>query len=210
MRTVIDKNTWDRYELFKHYDECTNPFLIISSEIDITNIYNYAKEHNISMYSAIGYIITKTVNEFDCFKYRVEDGEIIKYDDVISNYTENIDGSTLYFFDVNFSDDINEYNDDFIKTREYAKNNKDNLTYVNNEIWLSCAPWFQFKTITPPYRHDNTIPQFIWDKFKKEDGKVTTDLMVMIHHGFMDGYQLGSFYKRIEENIKNIEGVKIR
>ena len=40
MRTVIDKENWNRYELFRHYNECTNPFVIISSKIDITNIYN--------------------------------------------------------------------------------------------------------------------------------------------------------------------------
>ena len=158
------------------------------------------------MYPTIGYMITKTVNEFDAFKYRVEGNDIVKYDDVISNYTENIDGEIIYFFDVDYADNILDYNGIFINTREYAKNNKDNLTYAKNEIWLSCAPWFSFNTITPPYNHDNTTPQFIWDKFNKENDKVTTNLMVMVHHGFIDGYQLGEFYKRLEENIYNFKG----
>ena len=203
---VFDKNEWDRYDTFTHYDARTNPFVIISSKVDITNIYNIAKRHHLSMYAAIGYIIAKTANEFDGFKTRKDNDKFIVYDNVIPNFTENIDGENIYFFDVELDADINKFNEEFIKTRELFKNQKAIFESKPNEIWLSCAPWFSFNTITPPYDHNILIPQFIWDKFNKEENKVTTNLMIMIHHGFMDGYQIGMFYKKLEENIKIFKG----
>lgn len=206
---IFDKENWDRYETFSHYDICTNPFIIISSKVEITNIYNIAKRHQLSMYAALGYIISKTANEFDGFKLRKENDKFVLYDNIIPNFTENINGENIYFFDVEFNEDIKKFNEEFIKTRESFKNKEVVFESKPNEIWFSCAPWFSFNTITPPYNHDLLIPQFIWDKFYKEDNKVTTNLMVMIHHGFMDGYQLGMFYKKLEENIKNFKGDEI-
>ena len=115
---VFNKNEWDRYDTFTHYDARTNPFVIISSKVDITNIYNIAKRHHLSMYAAIGYIIAKTANEFDGFKTRKDNDKFIVYDNVIPNFTENIDGENIYFFDVELDDDINKFNEEFIKTRE--------------------------------------------------------------------------------------------
>ena len=206
---ILNKDTWDRYDTFTHYDACTNPFVIISSKVEITNIYNIAKQHHLSMYASFGYIIAKTANEFDGFKTRKDNDKFVIYDNIIPNFTENIDGKNIYFFDVELNNDINKFNEDFIKTRELFKNQKAVFESKPNEIWLSCAPWFSFDAITPPYNHDILIPQFIWDKFNKEGNKVMTNLMVMIHHGFMDGYQIGMFYKKLEENIKNFKGDEI-
>ena len=64
MKTKVDLKKWSRYETFKHYDMCTNPFIIVSVNIDITNLYNYAKEKKLSMYSAMGHMITKTARTF--------------------------------------------------------------------------------------------------------------------------------------------------
>ena len=203
---ILDKSNWDRYDIFTHYDTYTNPFLIISSKVEITNIYNIAKRHHLSTYAALGYIIAKTANEFDGFKTRKDNDKIIIYDNIIPNFTENIDGKNIYFFDVELDDDINKFNEEFIKTRETFKNQKAIFESKPNEIWFSCVPWFSFNTLTPPYNHDLSIPIIIWDKFNNENGKITMNLMIMIHHGFMDGYQISMFYKKLEEKIKNFKG----
>ena len=207
MKTKVDLSKWNRYDLFKHYDSCTNPFVILSVNIDITNLYNYAKSNNLSMYASLGYMITKTADLFDAFKYRREQDNIYIYENLIPSFTENLDGNNLFFFEVPYNNNIKEFNHNFLQLREINKNN-DNMEIdaKPNEIWFSCAPWFSFNSVVPPFDRENTIPQFIWDKFVIEENKVTTNLMILIHHGFIDGYKLGVFYKKLEENIKEING----
>ena len=71
-----------------------------------------------------------------------------------------------------------------------------------NEIWLSCEPWFTFTGFIPPFDKEITIPQFIWDKYENIDGKYYIDLMIMVHHGFADGYHIGKFIELLNENIR--------
>lgn len=208
MKKNIDLNNWKRKDLYSHYDICTNPFIIVSTEIDITNLYNYVKKNKLSMYASIGYYILNTANEFEGFKYRKENNNLVLYDKVNANFTDSFNGGDIFFFSVKLNNDLKEFNINYRNTKDdYIKNNREYIEkeYRNDEIWFSCVPWFSFVTITPPYNHDNYIPQFIWDKFKHNKNKVTTNVMVMIHHGFMDGYQLGQFFTKLQENInKNI------
>ena len=125
-----------------------------------------------------------------------------------SNYTENIDNEIIGFFRVDYNDNYRHYMEAYNKERQtlFDNNGSNPNIITSDEIWMSCEPWFEINSIVPPYNKDNTIPQFIWDKFKEKDGRITTNLMVMIHHGFMDGYQIGAFYKKLEDNINSIEG----
>ena len=204
----IDLNTWNRYELFKHFDEETNPFLIINTPIDITNIYNHCKQSDDSIYATIGYVINKAVNQVDGFKYRKENNKIIKHEVIHSNYTENIDNETIGFFRVEFDDNYRHYMETFNKERQLLFDNKgsDPSIITSDEIWMSCAPWFNINSLVPPYNKDNTIPQFIWDRFKKENNKVTINLMIMVHHGFIDGYGVGKCIEAIQNEINNFKG----
>ena len=52
---------FDRQELFDYYNSCTNPFIIITTKIDVTKIVEYCKLHR-KFYATLGYFITKTVN----------------------------------------------------------------------------------------------------------------------------------------------------
>lgn len=205
MKQIIDVEKWDRYELFKHYDQITNPFVFVNTPIDVTNVYNYCKKNNKSMYATIGYLITKTVNEIDGFKYRKEGNNIVIHDVINGNFTENIDGTKIGFFTIDYTDNYEEFMDKFYSEREelfHPTKKKDIEAYDSNEVWMSCAPWFTMNSVLPPFNKENTIPQFIWDKFKNENGKVTTNLMIMVHHGFVDGFHIGKCINSLQEKIE--------
>ena len=204
----IDVNTWDRYELFKHFDERINPFVILSTPIDVTNIYNYCKSTKNSIYATFGYVINKAVNQVEGFKYRKVDGKIIKYDVINTNYTENVNDDIIGFFSVKYDGEYRHYIEEFNNERQKLFDNNGSTKDILNvdEIWVSCAPWFQMTSLIPPYDKSNTIPQFIWDKFNKDNNKVTTNLMIMVHHGFADGFQIGQVIKLIQEEINNFKG----
>ena len=208
MKTVIDVSKWERYDLFRHYEEDTNPFVILTTPLDITNAYNIAKETNSSMYATLGYLITKVVNKVDGFRYRKEDNEIVVYDHINANFTENIHDGKIGFFTVKDDNSYKEFVDCFESKRnnlfEVKKNDPSIIHY--DEIWMSCVPWFEFNGVIPPFNKDNSIPQFIWDKFKKEEDKVTIHLMLLVHHGFIDGYGIGKFINLLQEEINNFKG----
>ena len=74
-----------------------------------------------------------------------------------------------------------------------------------DEVWISCIPWFSFSGLITPFSKEVTIPQFIWDKYRRVEDKYYTNLMIMIHHGFADGSHLAKFIEILQKNIEQFK-----
>ena len=195
-----------RQQLFDHYNSCENPNLIVTIEFDVTKVVEYCKMYKY-FYATFGYLITKTVNDISEFKYRYIDGKIYYFDRVKSNYTQMKENETIGFYSI---PDIENYDEYIKKYREIEldfKNGKENgLDIIQDEVWFSCLPWFSFNSLVTPIRKDITIPQFVWGKYEQRKGKYYMNLMIMAHHGFVDGYHIGKFVDKLNENIKSFNG----
>ena len=66
---IKEIENYKRKDLFDLYHQRTNPFIILTTKIDITNIVEYCKEHR-NFYGTFGYLIGKTANNIAAFKYR--------------------------------------------------------------------------------------------------------------------------------------------
>ena len=199
---IKEVENFNRKELFNHYHSFDNPFVICTTKIDITNLVNYCKIHK-NFYATFGFIITKVANQIDAFKYRFKDGKIYYCNELKSSYAQMYEDKTIGYFGIPPTNDFNEYIKEFIDTQEkFLKEKRYSSESELNEIWLSCEPWFSFTSFIPPFDKEITIPQFIWDKYENIDGKYYIDLMIMVHHGFADGYHIGKFIELLNENIR--------
>jgi len=200
---IKEVKTFKRTELFKHYHSFTNPFIITTTKIDITNVVNYCKIRK-NLYGTLGYLIAKTANNIEEFKYRYKEGKIYFCQEIKPNYVGKYDDDTIGYFDVPLKDNFKEYINDFkIIQEQFKKSKKYSLENDLNEIWLSCQPWFNFSSLVPTYDKEISIPQFIWDKYELIDNKYYINLLIMVHHGFADGYHVGKFINDLQELINN-------
>lgn len=198
---IKEIKNFKRKELFDHYHSCDNPFIICTIPIDVTNVVKYCKEHK-NFYATMGFLITKTVNQIEEFKYRYKGGKIYYCDIINSNFTQMYEDNTIGFFGFPYTNDFNQYIENYLETQNEFKKNKELITENNiDEIWLSCEPWFSFSSFIPPFDKKISIPQFIWDKFENVDGRYNLNLMIMIHHGFADGFHVAKFINLLKENI---------
>lgn len=200
MRTLIEN--LDREELFHHYNDKENPFSYVTIKLDITNIYKNCKTY----YASIAYFLLLAANQIDNFKYRYENGKFYKYDKLRANFTEMYEDKNIGFFSLDFKENYYEYLDEYKKIREkFLKKEEMEEAKDDGEIWFACEPWFSATSIVKPFSKDITIPQFIWDKFVFEGDKCYTNLTIMIHHGFIDGYYIGLFIEKLNDIIENID-----
>ena len=121
---------FSRAELFNHYNKCDNPFVFLITKIDVTNVVNYCKKHK-NFYPTLGYLITKTVNIIDVFKYRYKDGKFYYCDEVKSNYTQMFDDNNIGYFNVSFSNDYSTYIQNFLNTQTILSN----YNYQNKNLY---------------------------------------------------------------------------
>ena len=199
---IKEVENFSRQALFNHYNSFDNPFMYITTKIEVTNLVNYCKIHR-HFYATLGYLITKTANQIDCFKYRAKDGKIYYCDEVFSNYTQMYDDHTIGYFSLPSANSYYEYIENFVRIQDkFLKDKKYSAEKNMADIWLSSQPWFSYTGFVPVFSKDITIPQFLWDKYEELDKKYYIHLTIMVHHGFADGYHIGEFLKLLNENIK--------
>ena len=203
MKTELEN--FDRIHIFNHYHAMTNPFAFVTLRVDVTKLYQLCKRGK-SHYATIGYYVVKTINEIDNFKYRYENGKIYKYDKIDANFTQMFKNKNIGYFRVNMCDDLNSFLDVFKEREEDFLNSNQSVEENDQaEVWLSCEPWFHFTGLIPPFNKEVAIPQIIWDQFTFEGDKCYLNFMIMVHHGFADGYNLGMFFHTLEELIEQID-----
>ena len=201
MRTEV--SDFKRQKLFELFNGRVNPFIILTTKIDITNVFNYCKV-NKRFYATMAYIILSVCNEMDCFKYRYEEGKFYKYDNLRANFAEMYNEDEIGFFTF-YEDNLNDFRNTFVKTQKEFKEKHIEFEKIDDgEIWFSCTPKYTFSSLTPPYDRNISIPQFIWDKIQEENGRYYIDLMILIHHGFADGNHIAIFLEKLNNKIENI------
>lgn len=197
---MVEIEDFSRKNLFDHYNDMDSPFIIMTVPIDVTNIVEFCKMHK-HFYATMGFIIGKAINEIEAFKYRVKDGRFYYVSKVSPSFTERVDNN-LGFFECDstkYEAFINEFVDKKCKLGKYDNCTEDRLDVV----WLSCFPWASFSSLVSPHDKSITIPQLIWDKYVFKDGRYTCNLMIMVHHGFADGYDVGNLVEKINCYIDN-------
>lgn len=204
MKTIVDN--YNREDLFEYFNNKTNPFSFVTTRLDITNAYNYSRKYK-HLYVTLCYLFTRAINKVDAFLYSYESGNFIKYDSLTPSYTEVLDNGNVAFVALNMKDNLK----DFIALCDFAKEElkrtqKDVILNDpdKGQIWYSCLPWFKFTGAVPPYDTNVYIPQIIWDKYEIVDGHVYINVMIMAHHGFVDGSHIGALINSINEELDKL------
>jgi len=74
----IDLDTWDRKRLFLNYLGTDFPYIIITSDVDVTKPLKFAHEHKISFNLVMVYLCSKVADSIKNYRYRfVEDRPFI-------------------------------------------------------------------------------------------------------------------------------------
>ena len=194
---------YKRFDTFNHYDAEDCPFVFMTVKIDITNLVKYCKIHK-HHYATIGWCLTKAANQVYEMRVRNEDGNFYLYDKMnicfMAPFDNHVAGYYACEMKDNLLDFINEYDKQFDL---FKKGQKSIYGKDNGEIWCTCDPWMEFSSMQPPYDKKCHTQQFIWDKIKEENGKSTINLLIMFHHGYLDGEQVGEFLNILNNIIEN-------
>ena len=125
MNNIVD---FDRKELFKHYNEMDNPFIIMTIPLNVTKVVEYCKVHK-NFDATMGFLIGKAVNDVNAFKYRYDKDNFYYYDRLCVNFTERVD-EQIGFFECesdNLMDFVSEFKE---KTVDISISNTNNILNI--------------------------------------------------------------------------------
>ena len=205
MKQIIDLATWNRKEHFEFFSTFEEPFFSITTPIDMTIAYEKAKAMQIPFFV---YYLHKTivaVNQVENFRYRIEENEVVLYNEIDASATIMREDKTFGFSFMKFHSNI----DEFTKIAE-TEIERIQLTpglftreFPENIIHFSAIPWINFTGLTHSrsYTLPDSCPKVSWGKLMDENGKKTMSVAVMAHHGLVDGYHMGLFVEALQTEL---------
>lgn len=203
---LIDLATWNRGEHFKFYQHASQPWFNIVANVNATKLMATCKSNNVSFFHAYLYLTQVAVNQHDAFKIRIVEDEVRIYQDIAISCAILADDETMRFCDIPFATPFSEFDKVARETQEKVKNSPfiaaDFVGQVmrHSLIHMSVIPWISFTSFSNARNTAcvDSIPKIIYGKAKKMPEGLMMPLSVEVHHGVMDGLQVGRFFETIQ------------
>ena len=196
----IDMSAWPRREIYDFFSPISNPFYSVTFTLDVTNLYRYVKERELSFYYALVYLCTQAVNRVEAFLYTIEDGKVRMYDKRQPSFTDLEKGSELFrMVFVPCEGSL----DEFCRAAKAKSESQhfffDPTAETNDLIYFSCLPWMDVTGLTNERNldPDDAIPRIAWGKYIDIDGRKQLHISLEINHRLIDGVHLGRFNEEL-------------
>jgi chloramphenicol O-acetyltransferase type A len=202
MKIKIDLDTWYRTHHFKFFNSFEEPFFGATVNVDVTIAYQKAKEQGVSFFLYYLHCILKAANAIEGFRYRVENDEVFLYDEVHASTTISRPDTTFGFSYIDYKPDFAEFVTDAQQEIKRVQSTVGlELRPIFNVLHVSAIPWVNFTGLTHArsFTFKDSMPKISLGKVTEHDGKKSMPVSVTVHHGLMDGRQIGEFIDLFQE-----------
>lgn len=208
MKTKIAIESWNRKKSYTFFSKFTNPYASVTSILNVDNIVKIAKKNKLSFYGLMSYIVLKTINEIEEFKYVLENGVVYKYDKINLSFSVLTDDKLINFSKTVEFQKFDSFILNFTNAKKEAESNA-KISYIQdfNKCYFTCTPWMRITAVENPMNYEtiDSIPRICWGKYFLESNKYMIDLSIQVNHAFQDGYHIGLFYHKLQKNLNDFQ-----
>lgn len=205
MKQKIDISSWNRKEHFEFFNTFEEPFFGITTQIDMTIAYEKSKKLQIPFFVYYLHKTIDAINQVENFRYRIEENEVVLYDEIDASATIMREDKTFGFSFMKFHSDIHEFTKIAQTEIERIQITPGLFTreFPENIIHFSAVPWINFTGLTHSrkYTLKDSCPKVSYGKLVEENGKKSMALSVTVHHGLVDGYHIGLFIEALQTEL---------
>ena len=200
MKTFLDLEKWhrkDHFDFFKTFDE---PFFGATATIDCSFAFEAAKNNGVSFFVYYLHKTLAVVNAIEPFRYRISGESIVVYDRIDASPTISRENGSFAF-------SLIEYDPDIFVFAGIAKKEIDRVAltpglftraFEDSIIHFSALPWINFTSLSHArsFKFPDSCPKISIGKMTvQNDGRKTFPVSVHVHHGLVDGLQVGQFFE---------------
>ena len=206
---VIDKETYYRKGVYRHFTEDCKCSVSMTARIDVTELVKYSKETGTKFYINFLYILTKVINSRDDYRmqYLWQTDELICYDVVNPiQYVFHEDTETCTPVYTTYYENYEEFYKNALSDVESAKNTREYLLdSANHPNWFdaSYVSWLSYDSLNVelPDGYIYLLPIINWGKYREENGRLMMPLTVRLNHAVADGYLVANVFRLLEKEI---------
>ena len=207
---VIDKETYYRKGVYRHFTQDCRCSVSMTARIDVTKLVSYSKETGTKFYINFLYILSKVLNLRDDYRmgYLWEKDELICYDVINpTQYVFHEDTETCSPVYTEYDEDYAKFYAGALQDMEEAKKSREYmLDAESHPNWFDASyiSWLSYDSmnIELPDGYLFFAPIVNWGKYREEKGKLMMPVTVRLNHAVADGYLVAKVFLLLEEEIR--------
>ena len=204
-----DIEQWPRRNQFQFFRTYEDPFFQLCGNIEVTRLYQYAKEQQWSYSLSCLYFALAAANRQEEFRLRWLDGQLVLFDRIHAGQTILAADNTFLFCYFEWEADAAAFvaKGKANIERQLASRELDPNTSQQDLIYFSVIPWISFTGLKHARRGPagmDGIPRIVFGKMFEEGNRRFMPLSVEANHALMDGYHVGRFFSDFQELLTGL------
>ena len=206
---VIDKETFYRKGVFRHFSEDCKCSTSMTARVDVTALAAWSKQTGTKFYVNFLYLLTKVLNSRDDYRmgYLWQTDELICYDQINpTQYVFHEDTETCTPVYTDWCEDYGTFYANALADVERAKQTREyGLDAANHPNWFDASfiSWLSYDSlnIELPDGYLYFAPIVNWGRYREENGKLMMPVSVRLNHAIADGYLIAKVFLLLEKEI---------
>ncbi len=211
---VIDKETYYRKGVFRHFTEDCKCSTSMTARIDVTALAAYSKQTGTKFYLNFLYLLSKVLNARDDYRmgYLWRTEELVCYDVIHPiQYVFHEDTQTCTPVYTTYSADYATFYAAALRDLEEAKQTRTyNLDMENHPNWFDASfiPWLSYDALhlELPDGYLHFAPIVNWGKYREENGRLVMPVTVRLNHAIADGFLVANVFRLLTLEIEAFAG----
>lgn len=208
---TIDLSTWKRRDHYNLYKNLEFPYLNITANVEMNNLFNWSKVNKVSLFSSIAYLTSHAANQIPELRMRIRAEQVVEHPMVHPSFTVLTDDETFGFATIRYSPIFSEFNQNVIAGIEATKKKptihdepgRDDMIFLTTMTWISFTQISHPLPLNPP----DSFPRITWGKYFDQGQQRLMPLSLLANHALVDGLHVGKFFELVQEGMNNPEQV---
>ena len=206
---VIDRETYYRKGVFRHFSEDCKCSVSMTARIDVTALKAYSDRTGTKFYLNFLYLLSRTLNAREDYRlgYLWQTDELICYDVIHpTQYVFHEDTETCTPVYTEYCEDYDTFYRNAQNDLEAAKQTRDYALDPNNHPnWFDASyiSWLSYDSlnIELPDGYLYLAPIVNWGRYREENGKLLMPVSVRLNHAAADGFHIANVFRLLQQEI---------
>ena len=207
---VIDKDSYYRKGVFRHFSEDCKCSTSMTARVDVTALAEHSRRTGTKFYLNVLYLLSKVLNSREDYRmgYLWQTEELICYDVIHpTQYVFHEDTETCTPVYTEYDPDYERFYAGALRDLERAKQTRDyGLDAAHHPNWFDASyiSWLSYDSLNVelPDGYLYFAPIVNWGRYREENGRLLMPVSVRLNHAIADGYLLANVFRLLQKEIE--------
>lgn len=207
--TLIDKESYYRKGVFRHFTEDCKCSVSMTARLDVTELAAYSRQSGTKFYLNFLYLLSRVLNSREDYRmgYLWQTDELIAYDVIHpTQYVFHEDTETFTLAYSTYHSDYETFYAGALRDLEGAKETREyGLDAERHPNWFdaSCIPWLSYDSLELelPDGYLYFAPIVNWGRWREENGRLMMPVTVRLNHAVADGFLVANVFRLLQKEL---------